>query len=103
MCGEERYHVQTSLPCTLVDTEDLRRLSNTIGAMATEKQKLKVRHSTPHLFIYHQISSSSSSSQQQPHTKKKKGKVLGNVGKASKRADLDTYDDELGADFDDFM
>ena len=30
-----------------MDTEDLRRLSTTIGAMATEKQKLKVRHSSP--------------------------------------------------------
>ncbi|CAI7996208.1 Eukaryotic translation initiation factor 3 subunit J [Geodia barretti] len=67
--------------CTPLDVEDLRRLSSAIGAMATEKQKLK-----------------------QPHTKKKKGGkvVLGSVGKGSKRVDMN-YDDDLGADFDDFM
>ena len=43
-------------------------------------------------------------SPQQPHTKKKKGGkvVLGSVGKGSKRVDMN-YDDDLGADFDDFM
>ncbi len=67
----------------VVDIEDLRHLSTTLSTLASEKQKAKAPKS------------------------KKKGKVsLGAkaVGKASKRFDDDDYgDDNLGAEFDDFM
>lgn len=67
--------------CTSLDPEDLRKLSTTLSALATEKQK---------------------AAKTATKAKSKKGKSIA-VGKSARRMDLDQYDDYLGDEFDDFM
>lgn len=67
--------------CTTLDPEDLRKLSTTLSALATEKQK---------------------AAKTATKAKSKKGKSIA-VGKSARRMDMDQYDDYLGDEFDDFM
>ena len=89
-----------------MDVEDLRKLSQTLSSMAVEKQKaLKVGYLPPSTTCCLIMAVPPLLPQPAKHKKKGAKASLGSVGKLSKKVDPlgDYQDEDLGAEFDDFM